>query len=119
MTRGEAIRELREDKALYETDNCHAGDGSPDGDLLEALDMAIEALRREEAEEKGWCHRIRPKNVEVVVRCKDCRFAMVRTLEEMNKPIKPQPILCEWFCIGVENNDYCSYGERREPDKCE
>ena len=47
MTREEAIRELREDKALYETDNCHAGDGSPDGDLLEALDMAIEALRNE------------------------------------------------------------------------
>jgi len=56
MTREEAIRELREDKALYETDNCHAGDGSPDGDLLEALDMAIEALQREEAEEKGYCH---------------------------------------------------------------
>ena len=26
------------------------------------------------AEEKGWCHRIRPKNVEVVVRCKDCKW---------------------------------------------
>ena len=47
MTREEAIRELREDKALYETDNCHAGDGSPDGDLLEAIDMAIEALSAE------------------------------------------------------------------------
>lgn len=46
MTREEAIRELREDKALYETDNCHAGDGSPDGDLLEAIDMAIEALKQ-------------------------------------------------------------------------
>jgi hypothetical protein len=54
-------------------------------------------------------------NVEVVVRCKDCRFAMVRTKEEMNKPIKPQPILCEWLCIGVENDAYCSHGERREP----
>lgn len=50
-----------------------------------------------------------------VVRCKDCRFAMVRTKEEMNKPIKPQPILCEWLCIGVENDAYCSHGERREP----
>ena len=30
-------------------------------DDLEAIDMAIEALRREEAEEKGYCHRIRPK----------------------------------------------------------
>lgn len=49
-----------------------------------------------------------------LVRCKDCRYAMVRTEEEMNKPIKPQPILCEWFCIGVENDDYCSHGERRK-----
>lgn len=52
MTKDEAIRELREDKALYETDNCHAGDGSPDGDLLEALDMAIEALSAEAVQ--GW-----------------------------------------------------------------
>ena len=44
MTREEAIKELKEDKMLYETDLCHAGDGSPDGRLLEALDMAIEAL---------------------------------------------------------------------------
>ena len=28
---------------------------------MEAFDMAIEALHREEAEENGWCHRIRPK----------------------------------------------------------
>lgn len=45
MTREEAIHELQEDKALYETDICHASDGSPDGDLLEALNMAIEALK--------------------------------------------------------------------------
>lgn len=62
-----------------------------------ALHMAIEALQTD------------------VVRCKDCRYAMVRTEEEMNKPIKPQPILCEWLCIGVENDAYCSHGERREP----
>ena len=48
MTREEAIHVLQEDKALYETDFCHASDGSPDGDLLEALDMAIEALKRED-----------------------------------------------------------------------
>ena len=27
----------------------------------EAVEMAIEALQREEAEEKGYCHRIKPK----------------------------------------------------------
>jgi len=48
MTRQDAIKLLKEDKALYETDCCHAGDGSPDGDLLEALDMAIEALEQEQ-----------------------------------------------------------------------
>lgn len=61
MTREEAIQELEEDKMLYETDVCHAGDGTPDGRLLEAIDMAIEALQREEAEAKGYCHRIKPK----------------------------------------------------------
>ena len=48
MTREEAIAELQEDKALYETDICHADDGTPDGRLIKALDMAIEALNREQ-----------------------------------------------------------------------
>ena len=30
-------------------------------EYVEAIDMAIEALQREEAEEKGYCHRIKPK----------------------------------------------------------
>lgn len=30
-------------------------------DMEEFCDMAIEALQREEAEEKGYCHRIKPK----------------------------------------------------------
>ena len=51
MTREEAIKELKEDKMLYETDLCHAGDGSPDGRLLEALDMAIEALSADAEQE--------------------------------------------------------------------
>ena len=28
---------------------------------VELIDLAIEALQREEAEEKGYCHRIKPK----------------------------------------------------------
>lgn len=106
MTREEAIR-------LIEWLKCTTNRE----DDLEAIDMAIEAL----SQPSGYiyCPPQIAENVKVVVRCKDCRFAMVRTLEEMNKPIKPQPILCEWFCIGVENDDYCSHGERREPDKCE
>ena len=58
MTKTEAIKLLKEDKALYETDCSHAGDGSPDGDLLEALDMAIQALEQERPE---------------IIRCKNCR----------------------------------------------
>lgn len=30
-------------------------------DMNEPIDMAIEALHREEAEAKGYCHRIKPK----------------------------------------------------------
>lgn len=54
MTREEAIYELQEDKRLYETEVCHAGDGSPDGRLLEALNMAIEALQAELAKHGEW-----------------------------------------------------------------
>ena len=92
---------------------------------LEAIDMAIKALsvanlkeEFESAEYEDYEHAtlvdIKEPLKVLVVRCKDCRYAMVRTEEEMNKPIKPQPILCEWFCIGVENDDYCSHGERRK-----
>lgn len=47
MTNEEAIKELKEDRALYESDIVEAGDGTPDGQLLLALDMAIEALERQ------------------------------------------------------------------------
>ena len=64
MTREEAIKELKEDKMLYETDVCHAGDGTPDGRLLEALDMAIEAL----SAEAEWipCSERLPSDDEIV-----------------------------------------------------
>ena len=74
----------------------------------EAIDMAIEALRREEAEEKGYCHRIRPKNVEVVVRCKDCKHYIV-------EGITTRYGWCHEYKHSVDEDDYCSYGERREP----
>lgn len=47
MTNEEAIKELKEDRALYEGDIVEAGDGTPDGQLLLALDMAIEALEKQ------------------------------------------------------------------------
>lgn len=53
MTREEAIKWVKfVHDVLYE---------DKDEDIRTALDMAIEALQREEAEEKGYCHRIKPK----------------------------------------------------------
>ena len=54
MTREEAIKVLKADRALYETDTVWAGDGTPDGELLEALDMAIEALSQPERPKGRW-----------------------------------------------------------------
>ena len=47
MTYEEAIKLLKEDKSLYETEICFAGDGTPEGDLIMALNMAIEALEKQ------------------------------------------------------------------------
>ena len=95
MTREEAIAELREDKALYESDICYAGDGSPDGRLLQALDMAIEALQTE------------------VVRCKDCRWYEQK---QKNLPYNMSKRYCNRSCVlATKENDFCSYGERRKP----
>ena len=53
MTREEAIYRLKNMAWLY---------GSAEREQnIEAIDMAIEALQREEAEAKGYCHRIKPK----------------------------------------------------------
>lgn len=47
MTEKEAIKELKEDKSLYGTEICQAGDGTPEGDLIMALDMGISALEKQ------------------------------------------------------------------------
>ena len=118
MEREEAIRWLTNEK-WKNANNKYKKEWN------EAFEMAIEALsvanlkeEFESAEYEDYEHAtlvdIKEPLKVLVVRCKDCRYAMVRTEEEMNKPIKPQPILCEWFCIGVENDDYCSHGERRK-----
>ena len=55
MTREEAIKRLRE----YE--QYAYGIWHNEEEDTKAFGMAIEALRREEAEANGYCHRIRPK----------------------------------------------------------
>lgn len=49
MTREEAIQVLTDIKRIRSDE------------IAKAIDMAIEALHREEAEEKGYCHRIKPR----------------------------------------------------------
>lgn len=51
MTREEAIAILEVSKHMATSGRLYN----------QAIDMAIEALQREEAEEKGYCHRIKPK----------------------------------------------------------
>ena len=52
MTREDAIICLK-----WHKDDLSAFDDA----VKEAIDMAIEALQREEAETNGYCHRIKPK----------------------------------------------------------
>ena len=60
MTREEAISLLHDMKDTY--DEIHENTNWDIGyEQMTALDMAIEALQREEAEAKGYCHRIKPK----------------------------------------------------------
>lgn len=120
MTRKEAIHELQEDKRLYETDVCHAGDGSPDGRLLEALDMAIEALSADtvsrehhDMEIKELKHQIKDQTDMVsVVRCKDCRHAEHR--KQMPNQVYCKRDKLSTFCAVHDDDDFCKYGERRE-----
>lgn len=103
MTREEAIQELKEDKMLYETDLCHAGDGTPDGRLLEAIDMAIEALQTiDNCDQCEWCCPSDGTPTIHVVRCKDCR----------HRDLFSCPLADNDF---QKDDDYCSWGERRKP----
>lgn len=101
MTREEAIKLLEHISIAYTPTDAY-GDYDDPQPYEEAIDMAIEALHREEAEEKGYCHRIIPKNVEVVVRCKDCRY----------RDLFSCPLADNDF---QKDEDFCSWGERREP----
>ena len=112
MTREEAIKILKA-ISVYE---CYPKSASEE--TKKALDMAIEALHREEAEEKGYCHRIIPRNVEVVVRCKDCKYKCLYDYDDD----EPEYYYCaledrpnrNW---SVDDTDFCSWGERRDSNE--
>ena len=74
MTREEAIKELKEDKALYMPEEWieSLDRDTPDGRLITAIDMAIEALEQESCDkcEVGnpclYCkHEFEPQESEV------------------------------------------------------
>lgn len=99
MTREEAIKEL---ELIAQVTMWN--------DRREAVEMAIEALHHVEAEEKGYCHRIIPSNIEVVVRCKDCRY-FKKITERSDSGLCHRDIVASAW----KENGYCSRGERREP----
>lgn len=103
MTREEAIEMLKALNMMLRSPN-----GEPISDVCDALGIAIEALHREEAEEKGYCHRIRPSNVEVVVRCKDCKNWRESHSED-------EESYCYIDGRTTDSTDFCSWGERKEP----
>lgn len=47
MTTEQAIKELKSDRELYGSKIVYAGDGTPEGDLMLALDMGIAALEKQ------------------------------------------------------------------------
>lgn len=89
MTNEEAIKELKEDRALYESDIVKAGDGTPDGDLMLAIDMAVEALEKQipkevviqkinEDIEIFYCPRCRVRFIRMDMKyCSKCGQALV------------------------------------------
>ena len=99
MNREEAIKKLKEVEGNNLVDTGEELEAY-DELLSVALDMAIEALHREEAEEKGYCHRIRPSNVEVVVRCKDCKH-------------RSEGGWCDVYIQPRMETDFCNHGERQ------
>lgn len=99
MTREEAIKEL---KLIAQVTMWN--------DRREAVEMAIEALHHVEAEEKGYCHRIIPSNIEVVVRCKDCRY-FKKIAERSDSGLCHRDIVASAW----KENGYCSRGERKQP----
>lgn len=111
MTREEAIRGLNviwnRYKAEYEVER----------EPLDAYLMAIEALSQPIVAkhfdiQSGYiyCSPQNAENVKVVVRCKDCKHKVTTKDGEYN----PEDIVCDyWATDGLEETDYCSYGERK------
>ena len=68
--------------------------------------------------QNGQIHKYKAKGGTVrtyemgeIVRCKDCKHKVVTEDGEY----EPDDIVCEyWMSDGLDSNDYCSYGDRKE-----
>lgn len=91
------LREEAREWLLQIKDRIRGGDEEFDARRHEALDMAIEALSAEAVQ---------------VVRCKDCRFS--ETYQNDSSGV--MALYCKAFTLQrmVADDNYCSYGERRE-----
>ena len=59
MTTEQAIKELKSDRELYGSEIVYAGDGTPEGDLMLALDMGLAALEKQipkKPKDDGWLY---------------------------------------------------------------
>lgn len=119
MTREEAITTLKEMHDSF--DRIHENsDGEIGYEQMTALDMAIEALKADVVSlevydiiepNKIYCSPQLAHNVEVVVRCKDCRF---RYTNYGHAEVYDE---CRWVQGQRPNDDdYCSYGKRKGGD---
>lgn len=60
MDAKKAIEFLEREIILYETDVCHEGDGTPDGDWISALRTAIRALQKDIGQKPIECVDLYP-----------------------------------------------------------
>ena len=78
--------------------------------LIRLIENACDGCPRYKAEDIA--DTLISEGVVAVVRCKDCihNYGVAHSCE-----FNPHDIVCEyWESDGLDGNDYCSYGERRE-----
>lgn len=120
MTREEAIKRFQRMKKVLSIPNSDAER------TIEAIDRAIEALQEPKTiigidipygSDKGLATVFKGnekmvleevKEIMSVVRCKNCKHYIV-------EGITTQYGWCYEYKHSVDEDDYCSYGERREP----
>ena len=98
-------------KTVDDFPNCYNGwsDTYDKAYIIEAIEEAptIDAIPIE---------HINLMNLVEVVRCKECRFCLVGIARAQYSNGKQRiENLCEKHKWSVRADDYCSYGERREP----